>query len=102
MAEEGTIKIDIPALRDMAGRLAGLKEEFEGMKEMANHYHALFGNAEVADQFGKFATNWSEARDKLCEQLTQVAGYAAGAADHYQAQEESVVNATQGRGGGGA
>lgn len=99
MAEEGTIKVDIPALKDMAGRLTGLKEEFEGMKDMAEHYHALLGSKEVADQFGKFATNWSEAREKLCEQLTQVAGYAAGAAEHYQAREEALVNVTQGRGG---
>jgi hypothetical protein len=101
MAEEGTIKVHIGDLKDMAGRLAGLKDEFEGMKELAQHSRDIFGSAEVADQFGNFATNWSDARGKLCEQLTQVAGYADSAADHYQAQEDALVNATQGRGGEG-
>jgi hypothetical protein len=101
VAEEGTIKVNIGDLKDMAGRLTGLKEEFDGMKNLAQHSHEIFGSAEVADQFGKFATNWSDAREKLCEHLTQVAGYADSAADHYKAQEDSVVKATQGQGGEG-
>jgi hypothetical protein len=100
MAEEGTIKVDIPALKDMAGRLAGLKEEFEHMGEMANHYHDAVGHHRVAEQLGNFATNWSDAREKLCQTLAQVAGYADSAAETYAAREQSITDATKGGAGG--
>src|SRR5438067_159182 len=99
MGDEGTIKVDIPALKDMASRLAGLKEEFEHMSDMAHHYHDAVGHHRVADKLGDFATNWSEAREKLCEHLAQVAGYADSAAQAYAAQEQAISDATKGGAG---
>jgi hypothetical protein len=71
MSDEGTIKVDIPASKDMASRLAGLRHEFEHMSDMAHHYHDAVGHHRAADRLQDFATNWSDAREKLCQHLFQ-------------------------------
>ena len=101
MAEEGQIRVDLPALRDMAGRLAGLKEEFQNMGAMAGHYREAVGDDRVAHQLGEFGSNWSDAREKLCEQLAQIAGYAMSAVEAYEANEVAISQAAQGGSGSG-
>jgi hypothetical protein len=101
MAEEGQIRVDIPALRDMASRLAGLRDEFQNMGGMASHYHDAVGHKDVAHELGEFATNWSDAREKLLEQLNQVAGYAMLAVEAYEATEVAISEATGGGSGPG-
>jgi uncharacterized protein YukE len=101
MAEEGKINVRIPELRDMAQRLAGLKEEFQNMGDMASHYHDQVGDERVAHQLGEFASNWSEAKEKLLEQLAQVAGYAISAAEAYEATEVAISDSAHGGSGSG-
>ena len=85
------LEVDIAALRNMAGRLKGLKEEFESQDALTSgHQHAV-GSPEIAGALDDFADNWSDKRKELGEMLEEVAGYAVMAADAYAETEQALA-----------
>ncbi len=89
-----TFEVDVAALRDMASRLKGLKEEFESQEDVLSGEDAV-GSPEVAGALDDFANNWSDKRKQLGEMLQEVAGYAQLAADAYQETEEGLTTSIE-------
>lgn len=91
--------VDPSALRDMAGRLRGLQEEFEGLEDTVGGYESAVGSEELAGKLESFADNWSDKRKQVAEQMQNVAGYAAAAADAYTQHEHDLAGQVQAGGG---
>jgi len=87
-----TFEVDVAELRDMAGRLKGLKEEFESQEDTVSGYDDAVGSNEVAGALEEFANNWSDKRRELAEKLEEVAGYASMAADAYHQTEGDLAS----------
>lgn len=85
------LEVDIAALRDMAGRLKGLKEEFEDQDALITGNEDAVGSPEVAGVLNDFVDNWSDKREELGEMLEEVAGYAVMAADAYAETEQTLA-----------
>ncbi len=84
------LEVELSALRDMAGRLKGLKNEFESQDSKVSGFEDALGAPEVAGALDDFANNWSDKRKELAEMLEQVAGYATLAADAYTETEHGL------------
>lgn len=93
--------VDVASVQDLAARLRGLKQEFEGLEDAVAGYEGDLGSAELADALDGFASNWSEKRKELVRQLDEVAGYAAAAAEAYASCERELSAEMQPRGGSG-
>lgn len=96
------LEVDIGALRDMAGRLKGLKEEFESQGGLVAASEDEVGSPEVAGALRDFADNWSDKRKELGEMLHEVAGYALMAADAYAETEGGLSASIDKAAGSGA
>ena len=78
-------------LRDMAGRLRGLQEEFNDQEDLISDHAGAAGSDEVDGALEDFASNWSDKREECSEMLQEVAGYAQIAADGYAQTEGALV-----------
>ena len=82
--------VDPSALADMAGRLRGLQQEFDGLDDTVDGYESAVGSEELAERLRSFADNWSDKRKEIGEQIENVAGYATAAADAYSQHEQEM------------
>ncbi|MGH8906291.1 MAG: hypothetical protein ACRD0K_07215 [Egibacteraceae bacterium] len=88
-----TTDIDIGRLRDLAGRLRGLQEEFDRIDEVVSGYEEAIGSEKVVDRLGRFAANWSDKRWRTSELLQTLAGLAVMAAESYEQEEQAMATA---------
>lgn len=79
----------------MAGRLRGCKAEFDAIEDDARGHEQAVGSSVVADALSRFAANWSDKRKEISEHLETVSGYAAQAAETYDATETAVSDGTE-------
>ena len=93
--------VDVASVQDLAARLRGLKQEFEGLEDAVAGYEGDLGSAELADALDGFASNWSDKRKELVRPLDEVAGYAAAAAEAYASCERELSADMQPRAGSG-
>ncbi len=89
-------KVDLPALQDMAARLRGAQEEFESLEDRIGGHRDAIRSDVIASSLENFASNWSDARRDIIEQIQNVAGYAGMAADAYAATEGEISDAFDG------
>lgn len=82
--------VDLASVQDLAARLRGLKQQFEGLEDDMEATAAVLGSPEVADALEAFASNWSDKRRQIVRELDEVAGYAVAAADAYAACEAEL------------
>lgn len=87
--------VDVAALRDMAGRLKGLKEDFESQDDTMSGYEDALGSDELAGALNDFADNWSDKREQIGEMLQEVSGYAEMAADAYWTTEQELTSSIE-------
>lgn len=85
------LEVDIGALREMAGRLKGLEQEFASQRATFAEYADAVGSPDIAGALNDFGDNWSDKREELSEMFQQVAGYAQMAADAYAETEDALA-----------
>jgi hypothetical protein len=80
---------------DMAARLQGLKEEFDGLEDHVGQYRSreVCGHEHVGDKLGDFADNWSDKKREMTRKLESLAGYAQAAAEAYDGLEVELSGA---------
>ena len=83
--------VDPKQVGDMAGRLMGLKREFDSLESFIDRYQEAVGHKGLGKKLGDFASNWSDLRDDIGKQLEEVAGYAAAAAEAYERAEQGLT-----------
>lgn len=86
---------------DLAGRLQGLREEFDGLEDYIGRYQSIevCGHEHVGGKLEEFADNWSDKKRDMSKQLEELAGYAQGAADGYSRTEGDLAGAFEDAGG---
>ncbi len=85
-----TFEVDVAALRDLASRLKGLKEEFESQEDVVSGHEDAVGSDRVAGALEEFASNWSDKREEISKLLEESAGFVDMAADAYGTNEEQL------------
>lgn len=87
----GQYEHEVGQLQDLASRLSGLRDEFNGLGDRMRGYEAAVGHPDVAGALGRFATNWSDKRKDLSEKLDQLSGYVKIAAESYAGMESELT-----------
>lgn len=87
------IKVDPDKLDALARDLGRLRAEFAGLKDRVADYEAAVGHRKLADELESTATNWSKKRDKLLEDLDELAAMATDAAAHYRDLDSRMATA---------
>lgn len=80
-----TFSVDPAAVLDMASRLIGLRDEFEGADSTVEGYDDALGFEPLTEALHAFATNWSDEKRKVGELIGEVAGAAQSAGEAYRA-----------------
>jgi hypothetical protein len=88
-----TFSVDPAAVIDMAGRLLGLRQEFDDAGDITDGYEDAIGFDDLSHEVHEFATNWSDKKRKVGELIGEVAGAAQIAGDAYQALEAELSGA---------
>jgi hypothetical protein len=91
--------VDVAALYDMAGRLKGLRQEFDAAGDVA--VYSGVEHHELQGALHQFAANWSDKRRKIGEMIDDVAGCVENAGRAYEEAEQSIADAYGPGGGGG-
>lgn len=86
------IKVDYNALSDMAGRLMGLKQEFDGSETTMEGYNAAIDHGDLSGELHTFATNWSDKKKDVGKRIEEVSGMASGASDCYRGVDDDLCD----------
>jgi hypothetical protein len=86
------IQVDYDALADMAGRLMGLKGEFDGAETTMDGYSDAIDHGDLSGELGSFATNWSDKKEDVGKRIEEVSGMASGASDCYGGVDHDLCN----------
>jgi hypothetical protein len=95
-------KVSPSEVADMAGRLVGLKQEFDGLEDQLDAYRSIevCGHDHVAGKLGDFADNWSDKKRDMAKKLEELSGYAHAAADAYAGLDGDLSDTFEQSGGG--
>jgi hypothetical protein len=86
------IKVDYDALSDMAGRLMGLKQEFDGAETTMEGYGDALDHGDLSGELHTFATNWSDKKKDVGTRIEEVSGMASGASDCYRGVDTDLCD----------
>ena len=87
----GQYEHDVGQLEDLASRLSGLRDEFNGLGDRLRGYEVVVGHGDVSGALSRFASNWSDKRKDLGEKLDQLSGYVTTAAESYAGMENELT-----------
>lgn len=97
----GSIRVDIDGLAELAKALRGIQQELDNLGHDFGRYEAAIGAPRVKAKLSEVAGNWSTARQRIGQDLGQLASMADVAAATYRATEDTISQAAGGSGPGG-
>jgi hypothetical protein len=89
------INVDYDALGDMAGRLLGLKGEFDDAETTMDGYSDAIDHGDLSGELSSFATNWSDKKKDVGSRIEEVSGMASGASECYGGADHDLCNQIQ-------
>jgi hypothetical protein len=90
----GPIRVDIEGLDQLAHDLNAIQQKLDGLGRGLGDYDAAIGAIGVRARLAEVAGNWSNARQRINQQMGQLAEMAASAAATYRATERAVSDAS--------
>ncbi|MFF3615997.1 hypothetical protein [Streptomyces sp. NPDC002580] len=94
--ESDHTRLDLDVIKEMGTGLSNVKKAFEGLKDLSGKYEDDFGNGDLADKFGDFASNWELSREKLIGEIDALAQIAKAAAKAYEDIDHQLAEAIRG------
>jgi hypothetical protein len=94
--EGGHTKLDLDVIKGMGTGLGNVKKAFDGLDKLSKKYDDDFGNGDLADKFGDFASNWEISREKLTGEIDALAQIAKAAAKAYEEIDHQLAEAIRG------
>jgi uncharacterized protein YukE len=89
-------RLDLDVIKGMGTGLNNVKKAFEGLDKLSDKYEGDFGNGDLADKFGDFASNWEISREKLMEEVDTLGKIAKAAAEAYEDIDHQLAEAIRG------
>ncbi|MFF2844781.1 hypothetical protein ACFVT5_00415 [Streptomyces sp. NPDC058001] len=97
MGNEGDhTKLDLDVIKGMGTGLSNVKKAFEDLDKLGGKYGDDFGDGDLADKFGDFASNWEISREKLTGEIDTLAQIAKAAAEAYEDIDHQLAEAIRG------
>lgn len=89
-------RLDLDVIRGMGTGLNNVKKAFEGLEKLGDKYEDDFGDGDLAEKFGAFASNWEISREKLTGEIDFLAQIAKAAAKAYEDIDHQLAEAIRG------
>ncbi len=90
----GPIRVDIEGLDLLAHDLRTIQHQFNDLGRDFHRFDAAIGANRVRERLAEVAVNWSQARERVNEEVSRLADMAASAAETYRATERDISGAT--------
>ncbi|MFJ8198006.1 hypothetical protein [Streptomyces sp. NPDC096152] len=89
-------RLDLDVIRGMGTGLSTIKKAFDGLEKLGDKYEDDFGDGDLAEKFGDFASNWEISREKLTGEIDALAQIAKAAAKAYEDIDHQLAEAIRG------